>query len=162
MNQSDFDALESRIHARGQQLWQEAGSPDGEQDSYQEDARILLSMEEVPVPTLEPSETIDMVEEASLQRNLGEFPTLRDQGDEQIFPDQDDDQGDIHLSDGDASEQGGVLPDDDRPEQDLPDISQGDAQITSDRPEDDADLDPDAEELDDINDDGLPDQLPLS
>jgi hypothetical protein len=163
MDRSDFDALEGRIRARGQRMWEEAGSPEGQQGRYLEEARILQSMEEVPVPTIDPRESV--VEEASLQRNLGEFPTLRDQGDEQTFPDAvPDEDEDIHLSDGDASEQGGVLPDEDLPEQDLPEVSQADADITSDMPEDDADddLEPDDVVPDDINDDGLPDQLPLS
>jgi hypothetical protein len=30
-----------------------------------------------------------VIEEASIQDNLGEFPTLRDQGDEMTFPDPD-------------------------------------------------------------------------
>jgi len=159
MNKSEFDALEDRIHARGDRLWKDAGSPEGQQDSYLEDARILVSLDEVAVPTLDPYEST--IEEASLQRNLGEFPTLRDQGDEQTYP---DDDTDIHLSDGDASEQGGVLPDADLPSQDLPDIPQGDADITSDWPEDDADLtedDLDDEAETDLNDDGLPDLPPL-
>ncbi len=42
-------------------------------------------------------------------RNLGEFPTLVDQGEEQTYPDEDE----IRLSDGDASDTGGVLPEED-------------------------------------------------
>ena len=58
-------------------------------------------------------------------------------------------------SDGDASETGGVLPNELMVEQDLPDISVADADITS----DDTDAEnEDPSDNDDINEDGLPDQ----
>ena len=92
---------------------------------------------------------------------------MRDQGDEQTYPDREDDG--IHLSDGDASDDGGVQPDEDVPESDLPEVSSADALITSeglDEPGLDGDpdaLDDDADDdLDDINDDGLPEEPPLS
>ncbi len=161
MNQSEFDALEQRTRSRAEQMWRDAGSPEGELDLFIDDARALLAMEEVPVPTVDPYETI--VEEASLQRNLGEFPTLRDQGDEETYPDDEDERNDIHLSDGDASEQGGVLPLDDLPEEDELNVSTADADITSDWPDSSDDLldDEEDEDLDDINEDGLPDQPPV-
>lgn len=161
MNRSEFDALENRIRDRADRMWHDAGSPEGDRDSFLQGARDLVAMEEVALPTIDPYEP-GPVEEAILQRNLGEFPTLRDQGDEQVFPrDVDDGDNDIHLSDGDASEQGGVLPNEDVPSKDLPDVPSSDRDITSDRPEDDADLDLDAEEANDINDDGLPDLPPI-
>jgi len=159
MNQSEFDALEDRIRNRAKQLWQDAGKPEGEQALFLDDARALVAMEEVALPTIDPYETI--VEEASLQRNLGEFPTLRDQGDEETYPDDEDERGDIHLSDGDASEQGGVLPMADLPDESVFDVSVADADITSDGSEDDGERDDEDEELEDINDDGLPDQPPF-
>lgn len=162
MNQAEFDALDSRIRDRAQRMWEEAGSPEGDLDSYLDEARELVAMEEVPLPSIDPYE-VQPVEEASLQRNLGEFPTLRDQGDEQIFPDSGDD-GEIHLSDGDASEQGGVLPGTDLPEDDLPDVAEEDGDITSDVPEDDADLgldDVGRRGGNDLPDIGLPDLPPL-
>ena len=166
MKQADFDALERRISDRAERMWQDAGSPDGDLDSYRDEARELIAIEEVPVPGFDPFESRSIVEEASLQRNLGEFPTLVDQGDEQTFPDTGDDDGEIRLSDGDASEQGGVLPSEDLPATDLPDVPEYDRDITSDAPEDDADLDPDdlgPVDVDgsDLNDDGLPDLPPL-
>ena len=157
MNRAEFDALDARIRDRANRMWQDAGSPDGDRDSYLQNARELIAMEEVALPKIDPYQT-EMVEEAILQRNLGEFPTLRDQGDEQVFPD--DANNSVQLSDGDASEQGGVLPDDDVPTTDLPDVPSSDADITSDWPEDDADIDLDTQVADDINDDGLPDLPP--
>lgn len=160
MNKSEFDALENRTRIRAEQMWQDAGSPEGELKLFMDDARALVSMSEVPVPTLDPRELI--VEEASLQRNLGEFPTLRDQGDEETYPDDEDERNDIHLSDGDASEQGGVLPEADLPENHELNVSTADANITSDWPEGSDDLAGiEEQELDDINDDGLPDQPPV-
>jgi hypothetical protein len=157
MDKSEFDALESRVRVRADQMWQDAGSPKGNRDSFLQDARELVALEEVPLPTEDPYEP-EIVEEASVQRNLGEFPTLRDQGDEEVFP---SDDSYIPSTDGDASEQGGVLPTADLPIVDLPEISSGEADITSNWPEDDANLGEDDEDLDDINDDGLPDQPPI-
>lgn len=149
MNQAEFDALDKRIRAKAERMWQEAGSPEGDFDSYMDEARELIAMGEVALPGSDPYEA-DPVEEASVQLNLGEFPTLRDQGDEQVFPDDND----IHLSDGDASEQGGVLPNTDLPENDLPDVPSDDADITSDDPEEDL-------TGSDLPDAGLPDLPPL-
>jgi len=158
MNREEFDALEDRIDARATRLWLEAGSPDGGHARYKDQARELVAMGEVDLPTIDPEDAArPVVEEALIQSNLGEFPTLRDQGDEMTFPNADPDQDpysedDIRLSDGDASETGGVLPDDDVPEQDLPDVSLADADVTT------SALDADDEPLnDDLNDDGQPD-----
>lgn len=120
MDQQDFDALDRRILARAERLWQDAGSPEGGHDQYLENARELVAIEEVPLPTIDP-DADPVIEEAALLRNLGEFPTLRDQGDEQAFPDIDpsDDDNDLIGSDGDSSNSGGGLPDVDLPERDL-------------------------------------------
>lgn len=159
MNREEFQALENRIEARATRMWQEAGRPDGGHARYIDQARELVALGEVDLPTLDPEDAArPVIEEASIQSNLGEFPTLRDQGDELTFPDPDPDEDpyaedDIRLSDGDASETGGVLPDDDVPEQELHDISLADADIaTSAHGPDDDDA-----EMDDLNDDGLPD-----
>lgn len=160
MDQQDFDALDRRILARAERLWQDAGSPEGDRDRYLENARELVAMAEVPLPTLDPETAADpVIEEASLLRNLGEFPTLRDQGDEQAFPQTDtaQDDHDIRGSDGDSSEDGGALPEAHLPEQDLPDVPEADGDITSDWPYPQSDLGPQPQ-LDDINDDGRPDQ----
>lgn len=173
MDQTEFDALDTRIRARADRLWQDAGSPEGGSDAFMENARQLVALEEVPAPTLD-ANAGSIVEEASLQRNLGEFPTLRDQGDEQTYPDDDPgsietsfsglDDGEIRLSDGDASETGGVLPIDEVAGDNLFDVSVADADVTSDMPEDDADIELDDdldEDHDDLNDDGLPDEPPF-
>lgn len=162
MNREEFDALEDRIEARATRLWLDAGSPEGGHARYIDQARELVAMEEVDLPTIDPQDAArPVVEEALIQSNLGEFPTLRDQGDELTFPDPEPDtdpyaDDDIRLSDGDASETGGVLPDDDAPDRDLPDVSVADADVTTSAL--DADDDP---VNDDLNDDGVPDAVDM-
>lgn len=158
MNRQEFEALEARVKARAVRLWSAAGTPGGGHARFMDQARELVAIEEVDLPTLDIEDaTKPVIEEASIQSNLGEFPTLRDQGDEMTFPDRAPDkdpyaEDDIRLSDSDASETGGVLPDDDVPEDDLPEVSLADADVTTsalnanDNPPND-----------DLNDDGLPD-----
>lgn len=158
MKREDFDAWEQRIRDRAELLWIEDGSPDGPRDRFTEDARELLAIEENPTAgRLDPEDEAEpLIEEASLMRNLGEFPTLVDQGEEQTYPDEEDD--DIRLSDGDASDTGGVLPDEEEPSRDLPDAALGDGDLTGDSLDTGsarATMNPD------INDDGLPDQPAL-
>ena len=158
MNRQEFEALEARVEARAVRLWSAAGNPGGGHARFIDQARELVAIEEVDLPTLDIDDaTNPIIEEASIQSNLGEFPTLRDQGDEMTFPDPASDkdayaEDDIRLSDGDASETGGVLPDDNVPEDDLPEVSLADADVTTSAV--DANDDP---PNDDLNDDGLPD-----
>lgn len=159
MNREEFETLDKHSEARAVRMWTEAGSPDGGHARFMDQARELVAIEEVELPTFDPREAaLPVIEEASIQDNLGEFPTLRDQGDEMTFPDPDpqsDDafyaEEDVRLTDGDASDTGGVLPDDDVAEDDLPDVSLVDADITA------SSIDFDDDPLnDDLNDDGLP------
>ena len=159
MNREDFEAFDDRVRARAEQMWLSADRPEGGPDSFQEQARELVSIQEVPPATLSPHRP-RVIEEAALQRNLGEFPTLVDQGEEQTYPDTDpgsagDRADDIHLSDGDASDSGGVLPSDDLPDNDLPEVSQGDADVTVSAV---SASDVEASAPDDLNDDGLADR----
>ena len=158
MNRDEFNAWEQRIKDRADRLWETAGRPAGPRDIFLEEARELLAIEEVGPPTLDPEKAAaPVIEEAAIQGNLGEFPTLRDQGDEETYPHvhhADDDE--IHLSDGDASDSGGVLPDEAIAETDLPDVSLADADVTTSAL--DADDDP---PNDDLNDDGMPDLTDL-
>jgi hypothetical protein len=158
MKHEDFDAWEQRIRDRAELLWIEDGSPDGPRERFTEEARELLAIEENPTSGhLDPEDGAEpLIEEASLMRNLGEFPTLVDQGEEQTYPDEEDD--DIRLSDGDASDTGGVLPDEEEPVRDLPDAAMGEGDLTGeslDTGSARATMNPD------INDDGLPDQPAL-
>ena len=78
------------VQARAQQLWEADGSPDSAMDDYAERADELLRMEmagasgQLPNPmTLNERMPGVIVEEASIQENLGEFPggsSVADQG----------------------------------------------------------------------------------
>jgi hypothetical protein len=152
MDRSEFEAWEARIRARADNLWREAGKPDGGSKAYLAAARELIALEEVPLPGLDPEEAAEpVVEEASIQANLGEFPTLTDQGDEQTYPHTQDDDG-PRLSDGDASDDGGVLPEEDVGDEDMPEVSIADADVSSSSVY--AEDDP---QNPDLNDDGMPD-----
>ena len=155
MDRQEFDAWEGRIRARADQIWQAAGRPDGGRERYLAESRELVALEEVELPTLDPEDAAGpVVEEAAIQGNLGEFPTLTDQGEKQTYPMAGDDGP--RLSDGDASEEGGVLPSEDAPEEERPELSQADADVTS-SPANTGDEPPN----DDLNDDGLPDPEPV-
>ncbi len=92
MDQNEFAAWEARIAARAERLWQDAGEPEGGSARFEEQARMLISIEENPnAGLLDPQEAAEpVIEEASIMRNLGEFPTLTDQGEESTFPDDPD------------------------------------------------------------------------
>lgn len=87
---------EQRIRERAYHLWEQDGSPQGNDADYWERARELVGMEEnpdagqLPNPAIAHRETAangEPIEEAELEQNLGEFPTFQtDQGDKQQTP----------------------------------------------------------------------------
>ena len=90
MNSEEFAKWEQRIAARALHLWQDAGRPDGSRDTFTQQARELIAIEENPNSgTIDPADAArPVVDEASLQGNLGEFPSLSDaQAEEPSFPD---------------------------------------------------------------------------
>lgn len=82
--------LTQRIEARARHLWEAAGSPPGSMAEFTERADELIRMEDaagtgqLPNPMTQPDPIPGvMVEEASIQENLGEFPggsSIADQG----------------------------------------------------------------------------------
>jgi hypothetical protein len=80
---------EERVKQLAEQLWREAGSPAGGPEGYDDQARTLVAIEENPhfgtKPVEAPGPYGEPVEEASVVENLGEFPTLTDEG-EQHYP----------------------------------------------------------------------------
>lgn len=89
--------ISAQIRERARRLWQDAGSPEGREDDYLERARELAAIESSPDAGLEPNPLADgvvtaaergePVEEASIQENYGEFPSLQtDQGDREQTP----------------------------------------------------------------------------
>jgi hypothetical protein len=90
----DSPEREARIRERAYLLWEEDGRPDGQAAEFWERARELIGMEDsagsglLPNPMTRddamPGVTVD---EAALQENLGEFPSLMtDQGDREVTP----------------------------------------------------------------------------
>jgi hypothetical protein len=85
---------EERIRERAYQLWEHDGCPHGQDREYWERASELIGMEDSAGAGLLPNpqtqeETIPgvVVDEAVLQDNLGEFPSLMtDQGDRPQTP----------------------------------------------------------------------------
>ncbi len=86
-----MNRTEERIEYHAVQLWEGAGRPAGGPAAYHEEARELAAIEENGHFALKPVQPAgpfgEPVEESVALENLGEFPTLTDQGDEQTFPD---------------------------------------------------------------------------
>jgi hypothetical protein len=89
-------AMAQRIRERAYHLWEADGCPDDSAEEYWSRAEILTRMEEAPhagelpnpatQPGADPLRT-QIVEEASIQENLGEFPDrFSDQGERQQTP----------------------------------------------------------------------------
>jgi hypothetical protein len=80
------------ICSRGLRMWREAGSPKGREAEYLERARELQAIVEhpgaglLPNPMLAHPTPVELVEEAELLENLGEFPGRTDQGDRLLAP----------------------------------------------------------------------------
>lgn len=82
---------DQRIRERAHRLWEDEGRPEGRAEIHWAQAREIVALEENgatarrPVESLE-AETVEPIEALT---NLGEFPTLTDQGEMQPpqFPD---------------------------------------------------------------------------
>ncbi len=72
---------DAEIKARALKLWEASGSPEGRMDEFRERADELIRMEHSGIPGQKPVRAA-IVEEASIQENLGEFPgsKVADQG----------------------------------------------------------------------------------
>ena len=87
---------QQRIRERAYHLWEADGRPNGREDEFWERASELVGMEEsahaaeLPNPASLPGADPDrpqIVEEASIQENLGEFPDrFADQGERSQTP----------------------------------------------------------------------------
>src|SRR3978361_2271711 len=85
---------EQRVRERAYHLWESDGRPHGRDVEYWERARELVGMEEsagsglLPNPMTEPeSRSETRIEEAEIQKNLGEFPDrFADQGEVKATP----------------------------------------------------------------------------
>ncbi len=90
------EGRQQRIRERAYHLWEADGSPHGRHDEYWERAQELMGMEEsagaaqlpnpASLPGADPAR-VQIVEEASIQDNLGEFPDrFSDQGERRLTP----------------------------------------------------------------------------
>ncbi|WP_336945093.1 DUF2934 domain-containing protein [Asaia sp. HN010] len=90
----DSPEREARIAAKARELWEADGKPGCGAGAYRENASEIVGMEEhphsgeIPVDRLPDAQFADVqVENAEIQKNLGEFPErLTDQGDRDHFP----------------------------------------------------------------------------
>lgn len=78
-----------RIRQRAYRLWQEEGGPEGREAIHWEKARELVAIEDNQMATAKPiAQNLgaegEPIEDARLQQNYGEFPTLTDQGEGEI------------------------------------------------------------------------------
>ncbi len=80
------ETRQTRIRERAYHLWEADGRPHGRQTEYWERASELVGMEESAGAGQMPVREA-VIEEASIQQNLGEFPDrLSDQGEHQATP----------------------------------------------------------------------------
>lgn len=76
-----------RIRERAYHLWEADGCPEGRDAEYWERARELDAIASNPGAGQMPVDEPDMVDEAALQDNLGEFPDRgADQGERLVTP----------------------------------------------------------------------------
>ena len=83
--------FEERVRERAYRLWQQEGCPEGRADVHWDQACELVAIEENQKLTLKPvrsphTESGEPVEPIQAVENVGEFPTLTDQGEEQTVP----------------------------------------------------------------------------
>jgi hypothetical protein len=91
----DDKTRDRRVREKARHLWQEAGAPAGREEDYLDRASELVAIEESLKDTLKPnpqheyeaSPTREPVEPIEAVENLGEFPTLTDEGEETTYPD---------------------------------------------------------------------------
>ncbi|WP_025886659.1 hypothetical protein [Asaia prunellae] len=90
----DSPERDKRIEAKSRELWEAEDRPDCGPEVYREKAAEIIGMEdnphagEIPVSSLPEPQLADVqIEEAEIQKNLGEFPERQtDQGDHDHFP----------------------------------------------------------------------------
>jgi hypothetical protein len=90
MDPKAFQEFDARVAAKAQQMWEEAGRPDGGAGHFLDRARALLEIAENPsagrvslADSLRPD-----IEPLLAVENQGEMPGLTDQGEDQLFPEE--------------------------------------------------------------------------
>ncbi len=75
---------DDEIRARAYQLWEEEGRPEGRAEQHWFTAKETLAVEDNQESTYLPIDSGTEPEPIEAVENAGEFPTLTDQGDQQI------------------------------------------------------------------------------
>jgi len=84
--------FKERVRKRAYRLWQEEGCPPDRAEIHWEKARELVAIEDnfklalKPIASEKTSPTGEPIEPLEAVENVGEFPTLTDQGEEQTYP----------------------------------------------------------------------------
>ncbi len=93
------DDYEDRVHRHAYRIWQEEGCPEGRADIHWDMARELVAIEgnqklaTKPLGSLGSNDQLpEPVESPETVENLGEFPTLTDQGEGQAYPERHDEE----------------------------------------------------------------------
>jgi hypothetical protein len=79
----DFD---ERVRERAYRLWVEEGCPEGRSEVHWEKARELVAIEQNQKQTTKPATRATRSEPVEPVKNLGEFPTMTDQGEGTAAP----------------------------------------------------------------------------
>ena len=94
MSRDEEQDLAERIRLRAYRLWEQDGRPEGREGVHWDQASELVAIEDNYRLTTQPVSSSDNlgpsgepIESSKIMENLGEFPTLTDQGEEQTFPD---------------------------------------------------------------------------
>lgn len=90
MDAKTFADFERRVAEKAHSMWEEAGCPEGGEQPYVDRARALLEISENPeAGRLTIAQSIPPRGEPLLAvENQGEMPGLTDQGDDQLFPEE--------------------------------------------------------------------------
>lgn len=82
------DDTEARIRARAHKIWEQEGRPEGRAEDHWELASELIAIEDsqklATIPVERSKAQLDVGEPLIAVENAGEFPTLTDQGEQQI------------------------------------------------------------------------------
>jgi Protein of unknown function (DUF2934) len=89
-----MDDFEERVRRRAHKIWMEEGCPEGRAEIHWDMARELVAIEDNGKLTLQPvaadaarlAEWGEPVEPVIAAENIGELPTLADQGEQQYPP----------------------------------------------------------------------------
>jgi hypothetical protein len=83
-----IDDTEARIRARAHKIWEEEGRPEGRAGDHWELASELIAIEDsqklATIPVEQSIAQLNAGEPLLAVENAGEFPTLTDQGEQQI------------------------------------------------------------------------------